>query len=191
MDAYALLTNVGRLYIAPVGTAFPDLDEAPGVSWRDLGDTQDGVDMNSDDKIELVRTDQRTGPVKATRTDETVTVKTKLAEATLENLADALGATVTDTAAGSGTIGTREINLHRGPTVQEFAFLFRGDSPYGDYPAQYELPRAYCDEVGSIKYDKGKNVPIPITFKCLEDLEAATEAERYGRLIAQDAAALP
>ena len=55
MDAYSLLTNVGRLYIAPVGTAFPDLDEAPGVSWRDLGDTQDGVDMNSDDKIELVR----------------------------------------------------------------------------------------------------------------------------------------
>lgn len=191
MDAYALLTNVGELFIAPVGTTFPALTATPASPWRALGDTQDGVDMNSDDKIELVRTDQRTGPVKATRIDEIVTVKTKLAEATLENLADALGATVTDTAPGSGTIGTREINLHRGATVEEFAFLFRGDSPYGAYPAQYELPRAYCDEVGSIKYDKGKNAPIPITFKCLEDLDAATEDERYGRLIVQDAAALP
>jgi len=191
MDAYALLTNVGRMYIAPVGTAFPALTASPAAPWRDLGDTQDGVDMNSDDKVELVRTDQRTGPVKATRTDETVVVKTKLAEATLENLADAMGVTLTDTAPGVGTIGTREINLHRGATVDEFAFLFRGDSPYGAYPAQYQLPRAYCDEVGAIKYDKGKNVPIPVTFKCLEDLNAATEDERYGKLIAQDAAALP
>lgn len=189
MNAYALLTNVGRIYIAPTGTAFPDLDEAPGSPWRDLGDTQDGVDVNSDDKVELVRTDQRTGPVKATRTDETVVIKTKLAEATLENLADALGVDLTDTAAGSGTIGTREVPLHRGAEVSEFALLFRGDSPYGNFPAQYELPRAYCDEVGVLKYEKGKNAPIPITFKCLEDLEAATEEERYGRLIVQDAVA--
>jgi hypothetical protein len=190
MNSYALLTNVGRIYIAPVGTAFPALTATPASPWRDLGDTQDGVDFNSDDKVELVRTDQRTGPVKATRSDETVVVKTKLAEATLENLADALGVTLTDTAPGSGTIGTREIPLHRGSTVGEFAFLFRGDSPYGAFPAQYELPRAFCDEVGALKYDKGKNVPIPMTFKCLEDLNAATESARYGRLVAQDAAAI-
>lgn len=189
MDAYSLLTGVGHLYVAPVGTAFPVLTATPGSPWRELGDTQDGVDVNSDDKVELVRTDQRTGPVKATRTDETMVIKTKLAEATLENLADALGATVTDTAPGVGTIGTREINLHRGATVTEFAFLFRGSSPYGNFPAQYELPRAYCDEVGALKYEKGKNMAIPVTFKALEDLEAATEDERYGRLIAQDAAA--
>lgn len=191
MDAYALLTNVGRLYIAPVGTEFPDLTETPASPWRDLGDTQEGVDVNSDDKIELVRTDQRTGPVKATRVDETVVVKTKLAEATLENLKDALGVGVTDTAPEVGTIGTREIPLHRGSVVAEFALLFRGDSPYGAFPAQYELPRAYCDEAGTIKYDKGKNVPVVVTFKCLEDLNATYESERYGRLIAQDAAALP
>jgi hypothetical protein len=191
MDAFSLLTGVGKLYIAPLGTAFPAVTATPGASWRDLGDTQDGVDMNSDDKIELVRTDQRTGPVKATRTDETIVVKTKLAEATFENLADAMGVSVTDTPAGSGTIGTRAMPLHRGAHVSEFAFLFRGDSPYGSYPAQYELPRAFCDEVGALKYEKGKNMPIPITFKCLEDLNAATESERYGRLVAQDAAALP
>lgn len=189
MDAYSLLTGVGRLYIAPVGTAFPALTASPSGSWRELGDTQDGVDVNSDDKVELVRTDQRTGPVKATRTDETIVIKTKLAEATLENLADALGGTVTDTAPGVGTIGTREISLHRGATVAEFAFLFRGTSPYGNFPAQYELPRAYCDEVGALKYEKGKNMSIPVTFKALEDLDAASEEDRYGRLIAQDAAA--
>src|SRR3990167_8993541 len=127
MDVYSLLTGVGLLYIAPVGTAFPALTAAPASPWRALGETQDGVDVNSDDKVELIRTDQRTGPVKATRTDETVVVKTKLAEATLENLADAMGVTLTDTPPASSVIGTRSIPMHRGADVDEFAFLFRGD----------------------------------------------------------------
>ena len=189
MDAYVILTGVGKLYIAPVGTAFPALTATPTGSWRSLGDTQDGVDVDPSDKIELAHTDQRTGAVKGTRTEETLKIKTKLAEATLENLADALGTTLTDTPAGAGTIGTREIPLHRGATVKEYAFLFRGSSPYGPWPAQYQLPRGYVS-LDALKHEKGKNAAIPITFEALEDFNAATEADRFGKLIAQDAAAL-
>ncbi len=191
MDAYSVLTNVGRFYIAPVGTAFPALTATPGAPWRDLGDTQDGVDVEHDDKIEKVRTDQRTGAVKATRTEESMLVKTKLVEATLENLADVTGVTLTDTAPGVGTIGTREIPLHRNAKVDEWAVLFRGYSPYFDGPAQYQIPRGFFGKVDAVKYDKGKNAAIPFTFEALENLSAATEDERFGKLIAQDAAALP
>jgi hypothetical protein len=190
MDAFALLTGVGNLYRADVNTAPPDLGDAPSGSWRSLGETQDGVDVEPGQKIELVRTDQRTGAVKAVRSEESLKLKTKLAEHTLENYADALGGTVTDTAPGSGTIGTRSVNMHRGATVTEFAFLFEGYSPYLDGPAYYYVPRGYFD-LDSIKYDKAKNAPIPITFEALEDLEASTEEERFGYLIAKDAAALP
>lgn len=190
MDQYSILTGVGRLYIAPVGTAFPALTAAPSGSWRDLGDTQDGLEVEFSDKIEKTRTDQRTGAVKAVRTEEDCMVKTKFAEATLENLGDAIGADVTDTPPGAGTIGTRAIYLHRGATVEEYAVLVRGSSPYYGGNAQYEIPRAIFGKVDALKYDKGKNVGIPVTFEALEDWNAATEAERFGRVIAQDAAAL-
>jgi hypothetical protein len=187
MDALSILTGVGRLYLAPVGTTFTDLDAEPASPWRDLGDTQDGVDVEHSDKIETTMTDQRTGKVKATRTEESLLVKTKLAEATLENLADALGVEITDTPADTGVIGTREINLYRGATVAEYAVMYRGYSPYYDGPAQYQVPRMIFSKVDSLKFDKGKNAPIPVTFEALEDLDAATEAERFGKLIAQTA----
>jgi len=191
MDAYSILTGVGRIYIATVGTAFPAVNATPSASWRDLGDTQDGVDVEPDEKQERIRTDQRTGAVKAVRTEETLLIKTKLAEATLENLADALGVDLTDTAPGSGTIGTREIHLHRGAAVEEFSVLFRGDSPYYSGNAQYQVPRMVFSKVDALKYEKGKNAAIPVTLEALEYLSAATEDERFGKLIGQDAAALP
>ena len=190
MDQYSILTGVGSIYIAPVGTAFTALTATPSGAWRSLGETQDGVDVEHDEKIERIRTDQRTGAVKATRTEESLMVKTKLAEATLENLADALGVTVTDTAAGVGTIGTREIPFYRGAAVEEYAVIIRGYSPYLDGPAQYEIPRGFFGKVDAIKYEKGKNASIPITFESLEDLNAASAEDRFGRLVAKDAAAL-
>jgi hypothetical protein len=190
MESYELLTGVGNLYVAPVGTAFPALTATPSLPWRDLGETQDGVKVAADQKIEAHGTDQRTGKVKAVRTEEGLTIETKLAVGTLENLADVLGNTVTDTPPGVGTIGTREVPLHRGSAVDEFAFLFRGTSPYGDYPAQYELPRGYFDEAAELEHTKDGVAVIPVKIAALEDLDAAAGSE-FGRLVAQDAAALP
>ena len=187
MDSYSILTGVGLIYIAPVGSTFPELSDAPDTPWRSLGETQDGVEVEHDEKIERIRTDQRTGVVKATRTEESLVVKTKLVEATLENLADALGVSVTDTPADVGTIGTREIPLYRGATVSEYAVLIRGYSPYLDGAAQYEIPRGFFGKVETIKYEKGKNASIPFSFESLEDLAAVSPQDRFGRLIAKDA----
>ena len=191
MESYELLTGVGYLYIAPVGESFPDLDAQPAGNWRLLGETQEGVTITPTQNIEAITVDQETGNVKVTRTEEDLTVETNLALATLENLADVLGNTVTDTAAGAGTIGTREVPLYRGEGVAEFALLFRGSSPYGeDYPAQYELPRGYYDGDIEQEYTKGENAMIPVEFHLLVNLNASGDAGKFGRLLAQDADAL-
>lgn len=190
MNAYEILTGAGRIYVAAVGTAFPTVDATPGAGWTDLGETDGGVKASLKQKIEKHRTDQRTGAVKATRSEEDMTIETKLAQATLENLAKILGGTVTDTPPGAGTIGTRSIVLYRGETVSEFAVLLRGKSPYGAWSAQYQVPRAYFD--GDVEEDKvkDKKVLYVVKLEALEDLNAASVSERFGKLVTQDAAAV-
>ncbi len=191
---YEILTGVGTLFVAVVGTAFPAvdvLDAALPVAWRALGYTQDGVSIKKTSKVEKIPVDQETGAVKASRTEEGLTIETMLAEATLENLADFLGNTVTDTPAGSGTIGTRAVGLYSGGYVKSFALLFRGKSAYGDYQAQYQVPMAYLDGDAELKFAKGKNPAIKAAFEALVDPDATVEAEKFGKLVMQDAVALP
>jgi hypothetical protein len=188
---YEILTGVGELYLAPAGTAFPDVNATPGASWIDLGNTQDGVTVTADQDITEIRVDQETGPVKATRAEENLVIGTKLAAATLENLAYVLGNSVIDTPPGVGTIGTREVGMYRGQVVKTYALLFRGVSAYGDYPAQYEVPLGYFGGASESEYTKDGNAGIPVEFHALVDPNAATDAEKFGVLVMQDAAALP
>jgi hypothetical protein len=189
MDPLQILVGVGRLYAAPKGTAFPKIDAAPAVDWIDLGVTDGGVTVSIKQTIEMHRVDQETGAVKATRTEEDLTIETSLALNTLENLAEVMGNTVTDTAATAADAGYRTLGLARGADVEELAFLFRGKSPYmADRNAQYELPRGVFnqDEIGT-EYTKEGKAMIPCTFSALVDPDASSDDEKFGRLKAQDA----
>lgn len=187
---YEILNGVGDLYIATLGTTYPAVDAVPGASWRHMGFTQDGLSIKLAQKIEKTFVDQETGAVKASRSEESMTVETNLAETTLENLADHLGGTVTDTAPGSGTIGTREVGSYRGGSVKTFAVLFRGKSAYGDYPAQTQIPVCYIDGDLELKYAKGKNPVIKVAFEALVDPDATADAFKFGKTIMQDGIAL-
>ena len=190
MDSYEVLVGVGKLYVAPANTTKPNLTAEPGGDWVYLGETSDGVTVTKSQDIAEHKSDQRTGAVKATRTDESLTVATKLMQATLENLAYAIGgATVNDDPPQAGVIGTRTVGLYLGGDVAEFAILFRGDSPYGPYPGQYYIPRGYFGgEVGQ-EFKKDKEVVIPVEFHALEDLTTADASMRFGVVEYQDAAA--
>ena len=192
VQPYEILTGVGTLYKAPVGTAFPALTANPVAQWINLGATDGGVKVTPEQTTKVIRDDQHTGPRKAVRSEESLMVETNLRNSTLENMAILMGNSVTDTAAAAGTIGTREVALHRGATVTEYALLFRGayQSAYGDFPAQYELPRGFFDGPMGHEWKKDDAVLLPVKFTALEDEDAAAEANRFGRLIMQDAAAL-
>lgn len=190
MDSYEILVGVGTLYVAPVGTTFPAVSATPAAPWVSLGETDGGVKVTPSQKINVERTDQRTGAVKAMRSEEDIAIETNLVQATYEKLAVVLNsATLTDTAPGSGTIGTREIPLYRGTTVAEVALVFRGVSPYAAYNAQFQVPRGYFDGDTGLAFQKDKKVLIPVKFMALEDLNAVSSTDRFGKVIAQDAAA--
>src|SRR5688500_19116369 len=123
---YSLLVGVGTLYIGPVNEPKPALTAVPAGNWRSLGETDDGVTASKTRNREKFSSDQRTGNVKAVQTEESLVIETNLQDSTLENLADVIGGTVTVTAPGSGTIGTKKTGMDNGSTVREFAFLYRG-----------------------------------------------------------------
>ena len=188
---YEILTGVGSVWVAPVGESFPLIDDAPVGNWLELGFTIDGVKVAYEDSVNLIFVDQESGPVKAAREEEGMKVSTQLAQWHLENIAEILGNTVTTTAPGAGVAGIRELPNYRGSEVAEFAFLFRGNSPYGAWNSQFEIPRAVISESTETEFKKAENSVLPFEIAALVDLTASSDDEKFGKLVAQDVAALP
>lgn len=198
MEPFEIIGAPLTLYLAPVGTAYPALDEAPGAGWTKVGTNgdrnygDDGVTVAHSQSLEQARPAGATGPVKAWRTEEDMVISVTLWDLTLEQYAIALNDAEIDTvAAGVGTIGTKTIGLSQGQEVATYALLARGVSPYGDFPAQYEVPRVYQSGNPEPAYVKGQPAGLALEFTALEDLEAESDAERFGRLVMQHLAALP
>lgn len=178
-----------ELYLAPVGEAFPPIDVAPAGGWVKVGASgkrnysEDGVSVNHDQTVEGFRAAGTTGKRKMFRTEEDLRITVSLADVTLEQYKYALNGNTVTNAAGD----PRKIGLSRGRQVTEYALLARGASPYGDdFHVQYEVPR--CAEVGSqeVSFQKGTPAMLQLEFEALEDDNAASEDERFGRLLAQD-----
>ncbi len=179
----SIVVGSGSIFLGPVGEAFPDTDAVPGGNWVDLGEFDGGVTANFDQTIDQHFIDSESGPVKATRSQEQLTIAVSLAEATMENLAKVL-----DDAGFSNDAGppaTRTVSGYRGLDVQEFALLFRGESPYGAFNAQFQVPRAYQSGTIGAAYTKESKTLIPAEFTALVDPLAATDAEKFGSVVAQ------
>jgi len=198
---YEIVGQPLTLWLAPVATAFPLIDAAPAAEWIKVGTSGDrnysdqGVTVTHNQTINKVRPAGSVGPRKAFRPDEDLMFGLTLWDVTLEQYAIALGHVATDavatTAAGVGTAGFKKLGLSRGATIPEMALLARGVSPYGDgMAAQYEVPRCYQSANPAPVYNKGVPAGIALQFEALEDESAASDAERFGRLIAQTAVAL-
>ena len=197
-EPYEIIMAPYEVWLAPVSTAFPDLDEAPAAAWAKLGTNgaddmeEEGVTVTHSQTISEKRTLGSTGPAKVKRTEESLTISLTLLDLTLEQYAKALnGVTVSDVAAGAGTPGYRKITLRQGPDVTLYALLCKGLSPYGDsYAAQYQVPICYQSDNPAPVYNKGDAAALKLTFTAIEDPNAATAAERFGILRSQDAAAV-
>lgn len=196
---YTIIMSPYVVYWAPVGTAFPSVDLAtPAGPWTLLGtsgteDYSDGVTITHGQTIAEVRTAGATGPRKASRTDESLMVTVTLIDLSLEQYRLALNSnSLTTTASGGGLPGRKEVNLYQGVDVATLALLIRGPSYYsGDTPsfAQYQLPNCYQDGSPAVKYSKGVAAALALQFKLLNDPNAGSVAQRFGKLIAYTAVA--
>ena len=194
---YEIIMAPFTVWIAPTGTAFPDVDTAPGAGWTLLGTSGDenyaenGVTVEHDESISLFRSLGRTGARKASRTQEDLKISLELADLTLEQYRRALSDNaITTVAAGVGTPGYKKLGLSKGVDVALYALLVRGPSPYmADGAAQYEVP--ICFQSGKPKpvMKKSDAAVLALEFTALEDATAASADERFGRLVAQTAPA--
>lgn len=190
---FELLAAPFTAYVAAVGTAFPDVDEAPSASWFKIGTSgadnynEDGVAIKHEQTIETFRGLGKTGQLKAWRTEEALKVGFGVHDVTAEQYGKMLNdATVTDVAAGSGTPGYRYIELQQGLTVALFALVLRADaSPYGDsWKMQYQVPIVFQSEEPEPTYTKGEPAGLDVEYTALQHSTLG-----FGRLVIQDATA--
>jgi hypothetical protein len=195
---YEVIAQPFTLWVAPVGTAFPLIDVAPGGSWTkvgtsgDLNYTEDGVTITHSQSVELWRALGSAGPRKAFRGEEELRIAMVLADVTLEQYAHALNYNaVTTVAAGVGTAGYKKLGLSRGLDVVQRALLVRGSgSPYGTgWSMQYEVPVAVQAGEPEVVFVKTEPAGLSLEFVALEDPTASDLSERFGRLVAQHAEA--
>lgn len=162
-----------KVYLAPVGTAFPDVDEDEGdldPAWVNLGTqtdknyTDSGVEVEHSEETNDFTPAGSTMPVKRFRTGENFTISLELADISPDVYALVMNdAAVTDVAPGVGIPGESSFSLFRGETVAVFSVLARGPSSVADgLWSQYEFTRAHVSVNGPLTWNKGEPVALPV-----------------------------
>ncbi len=198
IEPYEIIAAPFELYLAPVGEAMPAVDAVPGGNWTLVGTsgnkniTEEGVTVAFEDETSKWKGLGSTGIRKIFRTGEGVAIRTVLADVSLEQFALSLNHNaITTVAAGSGTIGTKAINLHKGRTVAQRALLIRGVSPYDDAEnGQFELPIVSPTGAPEIVSLKGEPQKLAQEWEVIEDPNASA-GEEFGKLIVWAEVALP
>lgn len=193
---FEIVAQPFTLWVAEVGSVFPTIDEEPGMTWTkigtsgDLNYTEDGVTVNHAQTVETFRSLGSTGPRKAFRTEEELMISLTVADITLEQYAQAMNNNpVTTVPPGVGDAGYKKLGLSRGLDVSRRALLIRGAKASAymeDGIAQYEIPIAVQVSEPEIAFVKGSPAGVALEFQALEDPDAASDDERFGRLIMQN-----
>lgn len=194
---YEILGAPFELWVAPVGTVFPTVDAAPSGSWTKVGTSGDlnyaeaGVTVEHKQSLTPFRALGSTGPRKVFRANEDLTIKLELADLSPAQYATIMnGNAVTTVSAGVGVAGTKKLGLSQGTTVTQHALLLRGPSPAMENgTAQYEVPVAVQSGNPAPVFKKDAPAALAIEFMALEDPNAASPDERFGRFIAETAPA--
>ena len=186
---YQIVAGPADVFVAPVATAFPAINVAsstnsPPASWTALGKTQGGVTVKHSQTVEQITADQMTGPIKAVRSSEGLDVTFSLIELTLETVAYILNQQTVNVV--TGPPHDHDIPIHRGRSVARNALLIRGDSPYGNFFMQFEVPVAVMTDAPQWDFAENKTAMFQCTFTALEDLTQASDSNRFGTLRAQD-----
>lgn len=136
---FEVISVPANIYVAEPETPFPTLDQQPGVGWNLVGTNgADNYDETTGVVLEFPYSVQRWRPVgslaprKVFPTEEGLILRVKLVDFTLESLSYAFNNNqVSDTPAGSGTVGFKKLAFRRGTSINTKALLIRLDaSPY-------------------------------------------------------------
>lgn len=152
-----LIQGPATLYVAPFGTAEPVAMAAPAADWVDVGGTKDGVELGVADEYAVLSVDQIIYEIERRRTNRVLTVKTSLAEATLENLAHAIN----NTAPVAGALDLDDGLTAFAPAYK--AILLDGIAP-GGFKRRFIMRKCLSTDSVAMAYKKDGQTLIPVTF---------------------------
>ena len=185
---FEIISAPGTIWDAAVGTAFPDVDVAPSVSWRKIGTTGDlnltdaGITIAHPRTFNPFRPLGSTAPTKTFASEEDLLIRAVLADLTLEQYQHVMNEnTVTE------SDGLAKIGLYRGVSVARRALLVRfAVSPYrDDGVSQYECPIAVQQGKPEVIFTRGgAPAALALEWHAQTDPSAAV-AERLGRFVAK------
>jgi len=191
-EPFEVIAAPFEIYSAPVGEPFPSIDTTPpGGNWVLIGKngarsySEDGVSITHEESVSDFRTLDSVGPIKAFRTSEDLIIALTIHDVRLEEQARVLNFnTIVDNS--GDTPPNKVLEFYRGPQVNFRALLVRGPSPYMDGGLmQYEVPKVRSGASPEVVYQKGEPAGLALEFRAMEDLNAASDAERFGRITAQ------
>ena len=142
------------------------------ATWRDVGYTQDGLEVATDPSYTDVEVDQLLDAVKTFKDGMTLNISTTLVEATLENLLLAWGqpaSTLTSTATDKETVIDGGV-LGQVPT--EYGLIAVGNGPEKAGSNAYQERSYFAYRVTSVEgashtLSRADAVSIPVTFRAL------------------------
>lgn len=173
-----------KVYVAPVGTAVPDVDEAPSGTWTAVGPTDGGQQLAHQGPLTFFYDDDNQGPVKSVRPQEDIRISMTVVGLTLETYARILHA-ATNVTSTVGPPAIKSMPLKRGAAPTQYAMLLRGAtmSPYGNYPGQYVVPKGVFDGEPEPAFTKDGRAALAVEFRALEDPTQADPNNSLGYLV--------
>lgn len=171
-DVTQILSGPGVLYVAPLGSTLPVVDatgEYPvvwPVAWRAVGYTDSGIDIVYTPSLKTINVDEEASPVGDILTTEKFEIKATLAEATLENLQQAISAsTYTDDSAAHSAL-----LLKGGQTGSTFPLTYvmvgaQGPGPGTNKARVVLVQKAIPMGAISLKMTRKDNVKFAVTFE--------------------------
>lgn len=198
-EPFEIIAAPCRLYLAPVGTAFPMVDETPDSSaWALVGSAgelnadRQGVTLQHSQELLKFRSLGDTGPRKAVRPNEDFMITARFADFRAEMYSIILNHnTVTTVPATATDAGYKWLGLSRGPGVVSRALLVRGlFSPYGaGWTCQWEIPIAVLEGNPAPVLNITEFAIWEMQFSSMVDADAVDPTRRFGRWLVQHEAA--
>lgn len=174
-----VLVAEGRLLYSPVGTALPD---ETGVAydtyaswpsgWEMLGYTTTPLTFTYGYDVFSVEVQQSASPLRQSKTTETLTMGTTLAQFDGDILALVLSGTNTDTAAGASQKAFSKVQAGGSTLLNEYQFAiesYRPDANGDKQPIRVFVFKATITASGDIPFDKAAVTGIPVTISALAD----------------------
>lgn len=187
MAAEDILIGPVTVYRAPVGETIPDettvaYGAAWGGNWEDMGYTAEDTPLSWNLEVERVEVgaQQTTLTVKVAKTREKLALETTLLEFTGDNVAVAMGGTLTETVAGVGQVGLSEVKGGGGFDVDLYAWGFEGryvDAQGSELPVRLFVHKGFGGVAGALEFGKEAATGIPFRIDAVED-RSQTAGER-------------